>query len=505
MSSNNKSAMGLLCELINRDNPGLKIPITEAIIGVRKAPTSIAVGTYGRNSRITVTGKPGMGYTGDATVMYDRLSLNSLFNGISASAKVPGGKWKQKDLIPYFVDQLGLALQEADFTQAWLDTEVNITGAGKAVVIAAASVSYCYTGGVSVNVVAGPKAYYPDSGPGTKGLVFGDEDAGFFGIVSSAELMTGSELSRLIWNNVNNPSILTDDVSWGKFFWRGAVVYFALAVVANTRWQTLYLKGAALGDMTFGTVPDSWVQTLQNLLVTKRFANTPYTFRVRLPRAAQANLIRNMTVAEDSSEIMRLIRHCIPVSWNGTGEWYDALRTGIIGSFMSANTDVAGGSTYIVNYTGKQITTFPQASDTGWFPVLEYIDPNKEVVPLGEVTGGVSSLSPVLPIDSYSSYIEGLTWSLDSGVVPGVIPITPTGILETVIKPLMWSDASPQVYYRNTVLPVDIKVDVIESLKWSPRMPQVLSAQPITVTSFGIYDPSTKIDLSKLNGTLDGF
>lgn len=507
MSLRPTTAFGLLCELIAKDNPSLKIPIAEDNIGVRKGPTSISLANFGRNTKITLTGKPGMGYKGDVEVTYDRLSLNYLFNGISPVLKVPGGKWKQRDLIPFIVDQLGILIRPEDFSQAWLDTEVNITAAIKAVAVTPSmSLSYCYVGGVSVRVIAGAKAYYPDSGPGSKGLLFGDTDEGYFGEVSSAELMSGSELIRLIWNNVNNPSVSVDDVVWGKFFWRGSVIYFAWRGIANTYWKVLYDKGAATGERGSGDIPASWTPVNQDLLVTKRISGVPFSFRVRLPKIAEKYIQPGLSVPEATSEIIRLTRRCASQAWNGTGEWYDDTTNHGLGLMLAANRRVAiAEESYTTYHTGQSVSTFPTNGLYTWYPVLEYVDPTKEVVPLGEVVGSVLSSKPIVPVDSWSTYIAGLVLSDAPEIDFGPKPIPSSAIIQTTIAGLIVSNDAPQQFTPFPVVAVDISSAALSRITWSDISPHYVDPKPIPATAIVANDPSKRIDLSKLNNELDGF
>lgn len=70
-------SMELLCQQIVRDNPGLAGKITADSVGVRGIPAETT--KNGRNTVITLVGKPGKGFSGECTVYYVRLTLSDLF------------------------------------------------------------------------------------------------------------------------------------------------------------------------------------------------------------------------------------------------------------------------------------------------------------------------------------------------------------------------------------------------------------------------------------------
>ena len=70
-------SMELLCQQVVRDNPELAGRISADSIGVRGIPAETT--KNGRNTVITLVGKPGKGFSGECTVYYDRLTLSDLF------------------------------------------------------------------------------------------------------------------------------------------------------------------------------------------------------------------------------------------------------------------------------------------------------------------------------------------------------------------------------------------------------------------------------------------
>jgi hypothetical protein len=104
----------------------------------------------------------------------------------------------------------------------------------------------------------GPAPYYPDSGPGSKYLITGDEQLGYFGEVSAADLMTHIEL-----RNHLNPAMVADirvqsDLGWFKFYHKGKVKFIGKGSFSTyLSWNTLYANGGVYGTNDNGKYPAS--------------------------------------------------------------------------------------------------------------------------------------------------------------------------------------------------------------------------------------------------------
>lgn len=501
MSSRPTTALGLLCDLINRDNPGLRVPITEQTVGFRSKAVAIALATYGRNTKITVVGKPGQGFKGDLTVMYDRYSLNSLYYGLVPTVKVPTGTLTYRDVIPYVAEQLGLFLDVDDFDNAYLANTVVVNATRKAITIRP-STANCYTGQFSVYLEPQPLAYYPDSGPGPKGLLFGDEQAGYFGDCPINTFVSQTELINTLWPVASDrPTATTSGALWGKFFWKGKIIYINWNGFAVTNWKKLYLAGAAIGDSTYGPEIAGVTPTLQNAIFTKRFDGEPKSFRVRTPRLSEDTTSTNPGADIKTSELYLLTRRATETSWYGTGEWAESGHA----TNLAITLHALGTANFIAGLNAYSVSSTTLDGSVYWHPVLEYIDPTKEVVPLSGLSGSAVSGESITPTDIWATYIERLVVKGDSQVSVSAPVIPATGIQQNTIRSLSWADDSPQVYYRGVILPTAIEQHPIERVSWSQAMPQVVDPKPIAATNIGIFDPSKRTDLSSLNGELDGF
>lgn len=102
-----------------------------------------------------------------------------------------------------------------------------------------------------------PLIMYPNSGPGPMYLKLGNEDIGYFGEVSSAELIT-----YVAYKDHLNPALLVDinsgtlDKGWFKFMHQGKVKFISKYPLGdNLSWEALYKAGGIYGTNDNGTYP----------------------------------------------------------------------------------------------------------------------------------------------------------------------------------------------------------------------------------------------------------
>lgn len=94
---------------------------------------------------------------------------------------------------------------------------------------------------------------YPNSGPGSKTLIAGNEDIGFFGEVSSSELITYAGLKSHLGFSAGN---VGPDVGWLKFMHKGVVKFIAKkACYYSLTWNALYAAGGIYGTNDNGRYP----------------------------------------------------------------------------------------------------------------------------------------------------------------------------------------------------------------------------------------------------------
>lgn len=157
-------SMELLCQQIVRDNPGLAGKITADSVGVRGVP--VARNVNGRNTQITLVGKPGKGFAGEITVYYDRLNLASLFKSGPNMVSIPRSAQTHAEALPAFNELNGLNLTASDITSP--NVALMKYATPETVTLTAHANSLCYTGSCKMTYVYEPIAMYPKSGPGPK-------------------------------------------------------------------------------------------------------------------------------------------------------------------------------------------------------------------------------------------------------------------------------------------------------------------------------------------------
>lgn len=90
----------------------------------------------------------------------------------------------------------------------------------------------------------------PDTGPGPAELIAGDSNAGYFGLVSAADLITGDDLDAAIGMTYgNDPG--NSDIGWIKFQHSGKVLFVARGPLhGSISWNEIDSIGAAYGQAT---------------------------------------------------------------------------------------------------------------------------------------------------------------------------------------------------------------------------------------------------------------
>lgn len=99
---------------------------------------------------------------------------------------------------------------------------------------------------------------YPDSGPGTKVLEFGNEEIGYFGEVTGAELFTASDFLNKVYAlfGTRETGAMQLTNVWLKFFHKGKVIYIAKQpFIAGTNWNDIYNAGLVYGTQDNGKYP----------------------------------------------------------------------------------------------------------------------------------------------------------------------------------------------------------------------------------------------------------
>ena len=99
-----------------------------------------------------------------------------------------------------------------------------------------------------------PRPVYPDSGPGSTTLIYGDETLGLFGTLTAAEFLTGPQLVDLTGSPATT-GILTNP-TWVKMMMNGRILFIPdQPVSTGGSWEAFYSAGLVYGDRTTGKYP----------------------------------------------------------------------------------------------------------------------------------------------------------------------------------------------------------------------------------------------------------
>lgn len=358
-----KTTFSLLCEQIQRDNPGMDEirPDNYSLVGY---PPTL---TGERNTELTLAGIPGKGLSGSITVKLDRLYLNDLFRELPTLTFKPGSFTAEERVAELDV-QLGLGLKKGDIYDITEFDKINpkLDNADGYLSIS----SYCPVFYTNPAVTYRYKAkasgvIYPNSGPGEKRLTFGDTKCGVFGFVTPEEFIGGSEYLKLFCDN--QISLYKEDPKWLKCFLDDRVLYIATDGVAYTTYAEVYKYGGICGVDGTGTWnPGTPVNQLKILPMTKD--GKTYQFQTMVPSLTVEN---------------RIGKH-LTKGHGGDLAWIHNAMTYLNAKFLTRDDHWAGRDKYVVGYWGSNEYQF---NEQGWkdstsacyYPVLYLMEPKANV------------------------------------------------------------------------------------------------------------------------------
>lgn len=263
-------------------------------------------------------------------------------------------------------------------------------------------------------------ALYPDSGPGSKELVKGDETFGLFGTLSASEFFTTQELSDAVDYTVG--SVVTIAPEWVKVMMDGQVLFIPSVQLRNTAgWESLYNAGLIYGVETNGKYPvGSGVP--QNKIVNKGGS----LFRVRVfgKGDLDPSTVNSQTTSLSPSNY-ELGRFCTKIygdpqtggaflnSWKLYGMSIISGKHVVQIPTSSANISNTAYPRWVNRsnnyfFDGYVIGKDALPASTYWWPVLELL-PSDTVVPIKNVGNDVSrTLLPIAPgeITTEGEYIK---------------------------------------------------------------------------------------------------
>lgn len=218
------------------------------------------------------------------------------------------------------------------------------------------------------------KIQYPDSGPGPKTLLFGDESLGYFGEVTSDIFLTIPELQSQL-NFYAGGSIPDPNVSWAKVFSEGKILYIPKRAIVNSiPWNTLYNAGLVYGVDGVGFSPTA---TPTNQLRTVTVANRQ--FKVRLLKGATTDTGPYLSWSSPTVQSAEWPKLAVAMITQASGDagapkWNIYTNTTTL---FTGNTDVYTQNS--VSNARRLTLSFNSASQDlptatkHWFPTLELI------------------------------------------------------------------------------------------------------------------------------------
>lgn len=264
-------------------------------------------------------------------------------------------------------------------------------------------------------VAGGGKPYYPNSGPGPKSLAGGNEQAGYFGTLTQNQLFTPTELFNLLGIPAIDPTTDTTLI-WGKFFYKGKVIYIPSRPINSSgqlfSWQDLYQLGLVYGIDGDGAFPyPAGSPVNQRVTITKTLESKTAGFWPRLAKAGDVDPAPSTTDAGNSGlgEFAELLTNILPVGIPAaTNKWdnipltsFDQVSSATMLTSLSPGTGMMTGrysstsGRYNYGSSGKTAAT----TNWRWWPVLQYINPDENLV---DLTGFKADSPPPKPVDLYA-------------------------------------------------------------------------------------------------------
>lgn len=239
--------------------------------------------------------------------------------------------------------------------------------------------------------------FYPNSGPGTKTLQFGNSTLGYFGEVSGTELFYGSDLVSK-FNIAVGTAVSWAGTQWFKFFRNNKVIYIARQqVIGGISWNDLYNAGLVYGVKGNGLYPvgagvDQWNPIQKNDGTRNWYLKPRLMTGIGVDPAASAS--------SDGGEWNQLFGRVVTGTNTGVAQKWATLATTYVGYQGTGQLSTLVQETYTsdVNQCWNRgvtndLTTVSNMAKTGgfqWRPVLELIpdetllDPYAVIgVPLG--------------------------------------------------------------------------------------------------------------------------
>lgn len=428
------SSFDVLCEQVNRDNPELEVPFSRDSVVLLQGPLTNNLGSSQRNTRAIFNGIQGSGIIGKREVFYDRLALNKLYNGSPLKLIAPSSAAVVGDLLDSINETFGLALEMPDIVNPTTSLGTGALQGNVTVTIAATSLSY--TGTLTFAWRRAPIGTFPNSGPGTKELNFGSLEAGYFGIVTSAELMDEFGFyAGLFKDETPIGSLMTGPLFWMKFAYKGRFIFVpSRPLLSSVPWNNLYSLGAVYPFEQAQHFTAAGVSRVrQGKLLTVKKGSKTWRLKPRLPRLAAVDplgSINNGGAQWDSGEYWELYRHIHKTSIYGDGIWADlGSQINYASEEVIQNTQTGDGTgTFTQAFNLSRTSYFSKSGYPYYRPILEVVNDREIIVPLEQDVYKIEGrlIQPIVNIvqdmnpANKLQHVGSLTWDISSMSTPVV-------------------------------------------------------------------------------------
>jgi len=359
-------------------------------------PLTTNLGSSGRNTRIRVNGIMGKGTSGKRELFYDRINLTTYTSKLPAGLVVTfdNAVHTVEDALPNVNAAFGIQLEPADILSG--STVLPFGNTPTQITINVTTTCLNFTGLLTFKWRRGSAGYYPNSGPGSKQMLFGDMTEGYFGIVSTVDMLSPGEFFRQVLEPDNRGTVLpvpNPNIYWLKFALDDEIVYISSQpLTTNLSWETIYAAGAVDGSGEEAKFPPSGKPSTQQLaLVTVRADGRDYYLRPRLPRISATDPCVTAT-GDPTSDVERLFRK-VHKGPTGTGLW-DTLPVG-----SGANFDVEQTKAHAAALSLRYLAAAAKDKISQWRPVLVLKSQDEILLPVRGQNFAILNVPPAIVIE----------------------------------------------------------------------------------------------------------
>lgn len=470
-----KTSFDLLCEQVNRDNPELEVPFSRSTVVLLQGPMTNNLGSSGRNTRVIFNGIQGSGVVGKKEMFYDRTDIGRIYGPAKITASAPATAVVVKDMLPSLNSQLGLELTAGD-----LATPEAPLGMGTTIgsfVLTINSKSVAYTGALNISWKRAPVGVFPESGPGSKTMLFGSLEAGYFGVVPEALLFNKIAFFNAI-NDGQTPDIAGASIApempgyYYKFAYKNRFIFVpATPLMDNVSWLSIYNKSALYDPQRqehFLPEGTAKVDQTQRMLTVKEGSKL-WQLKPRLASAAtdDPSATVSYTAANKGGEWYDLFRHTTKVGPSSTGAWDDKPHLGQQEHYewLTNTLDAAGFVSAFAYIPKSQVgTSIDKSNNTSrrWRPVFEVVNDLNllQGVKFGgsAVTGRLPSVVVNIELPPLSDRLAGVknvTGTIDAPAPGPIVEITMEGLFP--LRDINWETTAATEVGRPPVVGITLE------------------------------------------------